>query len=53
MNKVENILNDLLDQTPVTRGELNEVLQQIDKKFDLFSEIIQKLTQPTQSVDKE
>lgn len=45
MDKVENILNELLNQTPVTRGELNEVLQQIDRKFELLSEIIQKQAQ--------
>jgi hypothetical protein len=43
MSKVENILNDLFDQTPITRGELNEVLKQIDKKFDLVAAALQKL----------
>lgn len=44
MSEVENILNDLFDQTPITRGELNEVLKQIDKKFELIAAALEKLT---------
>jgi len=46
MSEVENILNDLFDQTPVTRGELNGVLQQINKKFDFVADALLKLAQP-------